>query len=39
MTTKRSHEFLAATAYRDPYIERGVNQPRTIGLQLTWEFD
>jgi iron complex outermembrane recepter protein len=29
----------AFSPYRDPYIERGVNQPRTIGLQLAWEFD
>ena len=29
----------AFSPYRDPYIERGVNQPRTIGLQLTWDFD
>jgi iron complex outermembrane recepter protein len=28
----------ASSPYRDPYIEHGVNQPRTIGLQLTWEF-
>ena len=29
----------ALSPYRDPYIERGVNQPRTIGLQLTWDFE
>jgi iron complex outermembrane recepter protein len=24
--------------YRSPYVMRTVNQPRTVGLQLTWDF-
>lgn len=24
------------TPYRGPFVARGVNQPRTVGLQLTW---
>jgi hypothetical protein len=23
--------------YRGPFVSRGVNQPRTVGLQLTWD--
>lgn len=29
----------ADSPYRNPFVSRGANQPRTIGLQLTWEFD
>ena len=25
--------------YRSPFVSRGVNQPRTVGLQLTWDMD
>jgi outer membrane receptor protein involved in Fe transport len=28
---------LSDSQYRSPYVIRGVNQPRTVGLQLTWD--
>jgi len=27
-----------SSPYRSPYVARGVNQPRTVGLQVTWDF-
>jgi len=30
---------LANSPYRQPYYSRGVNRPRTIGLELTWDFN
>ncbi|MFC4312758.1 TonB-dependent receptor [Steroidobacter flavus] len=28
---------MSDSQYRSPYVIRGVNQPRTVGLQLTWD--
>lgn len=35
----RAFENTEFSPYRDPYVRRGANRPRTIGLQLTWEFE
>jgi iron complex outermembrane recepter protein len=29
----------ANSPYRDPFVTQGVNQPRTVGLQLTWDLN
>jgi outer membrane receptor protein involved in Fe transport len=30
---------LSESQYRSPFVSRGVNQPRTVGLQLTWDLE
>jgi outer membrane receptor protein involved in Fe transport len=30
---------LSDSPYRGPYLSRGVNRPRTIGLELTWDLE